>query len=232
MWLALDCLTSTITTAALPFCDDRNANSNKCAVARSNAVIRAYSPGPKPRSDFAAGFWSEETAYRRRIEKFFMTSRQSSALARPTGFPWPPLLIAFCVLGALSLGYLYPLPWPGMNDWSARIIGLGFGVVGLALLIWAIVTMHRARTNILPHKAADKLVTHGPFARFRNPIYLGDALLFLGLAELTQNIWFVIFAAAFVPLITWLAIIPEERHLEAKFGDDYRAYKKRSRRWL
>ena len=39
-------------------------------------------------------------------------------------------------------------------------------------------------------------------------------------------------AIAFVFLVTWLAILPEERHLEARFGEDYLAYKNRTRRWF
>jgi protein-S-isoprenylcysteine O-methyltransferase Ste14 len=42
----------------------------------------------------------------------------------------------------------------------------------------------------------------------------------------------VILAPVFAVLMTWLAILPEERHLEAKFGDAYRAYKARTRRWI
>ena len=57
-------------------------------------------------------------------------------------------------------------------------------------------------------------------------------MILLGAAELTKNIWFVVCAALFAILVTVLAILPEERHLEARFGDDYREYKSRSRRWL
>jgi protein-S-isoprenylcysteine O-methyltransferase Ste14 len=92
--------------------------------------------------------------------------------------------------------------------------------------------MYRARTTILPHRRSDALVTSGPFRRFRNPIYLGDVMVLLGLAELTKNIWFVAVAIAFAGLVTWLAILPEERHLEARFGEAWRHYKARSRRWL
>ena len=59
-----------------------------------------------------------------------------------------------------------------------------------------------------------------------------DVMILLGAAELSKNIWFVIGAAVFGVLVTVLAILPEERHLEARFGDAYRNYKQRSRRWL
>ena len=76
------------------------------------------------------------------------------------------------------------------------------------------------------------LVTDGPFRFRRNPIYLADILILLGLAELTKNIWIVILTPVFAVLMTWLAILPEERHLESRFGDAYRAYKERTRRLL
>ena len=79
---------------------------------------------------------------------------------------------------------------------------------------------------------ATTLVTSGPFRRFRNPIYLADCLILLGLAELTKNVWFVIGAVVFAVLVTWLAILPEERHLERRFGEAYLDYKAKSRRWL
>ena len=48
----------------------------------------------------------------------------------------------------------------------------------------------------------------------------------------THNIWFAILAIPYIPLVTWLAILPEERHLEARFGDAWRDYKARTRRWI
>jgi len=127
---------------------------------------------------------------------------------------------------------IHPLPWPGLDDTPARVIGVGLGLAGMALMAWAAVTFRRHRTTIMPHKGADALVTDGPFRRYRNPIYLGEVMILLGLAELTHNIWFIAAAAAFALLVTWLAILPEERHLEAVFGDEYRAYKAATRRWL
>lgn len=151
---------------------------------------------------------------------------------RPSTVPWPPILLFATVTAAIVLGRMAPVPWPGLNDLAAQIVGTCIGCAGLALMVWAIWTLYRARTTVQPHRPADYLVTTGPFTRFRNPIYLGDVMVLLGVAELTKNLWFVAAAIAFAVLVTWLAIIPEERHLEAKFQNDYRDYKSRSRRWL
>lgn len=151
---------------------------------------------------------------------------------RPSGIPWPPLLLATAIGGSLLLGRVLPMPWPGLNDLAARVVGLGIGAVGILLILWSAWELWRARTTVMPHRGADVLVTTGPYVRFRNPIYIGDVMIMLALAELTKNIWFVAGAAVFAVLVTLLAILPEERHLEARFGDDYRAYKANSRRWL
>jgi protein-S-isoprenylcysteine O-methyltransferase Ste14 len=133
---------------------------------------------------------------------------------------------------AWGLGRLVPLDWPGLDDAAGRAVGYAIGAAGLALAAWSIATLVRARTTVRPDAAASALVTKGPFRRFRNPIYLADVMILLGLAELTHNIWFALAAIAFALLVTWLAILPEERHLEARFGEEYRAYKATTRRWI
>lgn len=160
------------------------------------------------------------------------TTPKSQRHAPPARIPWPPLLFLTTIGLAIGLGRMVPIVWPGVDDMPARVVGYSLGLIGLGLIIWAALTMRRHRTNILPHKAADQLVTDGPFAFRRNPIYLGDALIILALAEATKNIWFAILVPVFMIAVTWLAILPEERHLEAKFGDAYKDYKARTRQWL
>ena len=151
---------------------------------------------------------------------------------RPTPFPWPPALLAGVLAGGWLLGRAYPVAWPGLDDAAARAAGMGIGLAGLMLFAWAAITLRRHGTTILPNKGTDRLVTDGPFRFRRNPIYLADVLILFGLADLTKNVWFAIFAVLFALLVTRLAIIPEERHLEAKFGEPYRDYKAKTRRWV
>ncbi|WP_244534517.1 isoprenylcysteine carboxylmethyltransferase family protein [Hyphomicrobium sp. CS1GBMeth3] len=152
--------------------------------------------------------------------------------APPATVPWPPILVAGLVAAAVALSYAFPLAWPGESDLLGHIAGLGLGATGLALFVWAALTLHRHGTTILPDKAADALVTDGPFRFRRNPIYISHVFMLFGIAELTHNIWFVILAILYIPLVTWLAVLPEERHLEARFGDAYRDYASRTRRWI
>jgi protein-S-isoprenylcysteine O-methyltransferase Ste14 len=124
------------------------------------------------------------------------------------------------------------LPWPGLDDMPARIVGYGLGIAGLALFAWGLFTLWRSGTSLMPHHGAQKLVTGGPFRYRRNPIYMGEVLMLLGLAEITGNVWFVIVAPLFAIAIYQLAILPEERHLEDRFGQAYLDYKEHTRRWF
>jgi len=152
--------------------------------------------------------------------------------APPSPFPWPPVLLATVAALSMILATVAPLRWPGEDDLAAHLIGRGIGLAGIALLAWAAWTLHRHDTTVRPDKAASALVTDGPFRFRRNPIYVADILILLGIAEITRNVWFAILCAPFAVLVTWLAILPEERHLEARFGEAYRAYKARTRRWI
>lgn len=150
----------------------------------------------------------------------------------PSHFPWPPVLFLAAAVTGWLVQRAWPLPWPGLDDAPARFIGRGFVVCGFGIAIWALATMVRSSAEFRPHAEATVLVTSGPFRRFRNPMYLGYALILLGLADAAQNIWIALLTPVFAGAVTWLAILPEERHLEAKFGEAYRTYKATSRRWL
>ncbi len=151
---------------------------------------------------------------------------------RASPFPWPPVLLAAMVAAAYLLGRCWPLPWPGTGDAAARWVGLGFGAAGLLLAIAGFVALRSHNTTVMPHGRAAALVTAGPYRFLRNPIYLGEVFLMLGLAEITKNAWFVPAGLGFALLVTVLQILPEERHHEARFGDIYRDYKGRTRRWI
>ena len=161
-----------------------------------------------------------------------MTQTLPDTSDRPSSLPWPPILIVAVIAGALLLSRIAPLPWPGLDDPAAHYVGLGLGVLGVVLLVVSILMLRQAGTTARPHAGATALVTTGPYRRFRNPIYLGDCLILFGLAELTKDVWLVVAATVFGFFVTWLAILPEERYLERRFGRTYLDYKAKSRRWI
>jgi protein-S-isoprenylcysteine O-methyltransferase Ste14 len=149
---------------------------------------------------------------------------------RPNHVPWPPILFGSAAIAAWLAGLALPLPWPDAPALS--LMGWGVLATGLALDLWAMVVMVRRRTNILPHRAATALVTEGPFAWSRNPIYLGNTLVLTGCGVAFGNPWFLPAAAVAAAAVTVLAIRREEKHLAARFCADWSTYSARTSRWL
>jgi protein-S-isoprenylcysteine O-methyltransferase Ste14 len=149
---------------------------------------------------------------------------------RPNVLPWPPMIVALAAAASIVLAAWLPLRLPDSQliTWP----GLLLAAFGLGNDAWAIVTMRKADTNVLPHRAADRLVTSGPFRYSRNPIYLGNTSLLLGIGLAFGNGWFVISAFVVAGLVDRLAIRREERHLALRFGREWTDYASRTPRWL
>ena len=144
-------------------------------------------------------------------------------------FPPPALFVLLIALGA-GLDYLWPA-------------GLGipesFEIVGIALCLFTVAvgiliggTFRRAGTAIQPWKPTTRLLTSGFYRFSRNPIYVGVCLFNIGIGVATNTLWIVL---SFIPgalLVYHIAIKQEEAYLEQKFGDEYRQYRQKVRRWL
>jgi protein-S-isoprenylcysteine O-methyltransferase Ste14 len=102
----------------------------------------------------------------------------------------------------------------------------------VALLVSAIRTMSRAKTTLNPNGIPDHLVIGGPFAVTRNPMYLANTLLLIGVGLIFGIVWFLLLAVVAAFATQKVAIEREERVLTAKFGKKYRDYAKRVRRWI
>lgn len=147
--------------------------------------------------------------------------------------PWPPVIYTAAIAISVILGLLYPLPWIGdlLGDllFAAGWVAL-FAVA--ALWVTAIRAMMRARTTLNPNAVPDHLVTSGPFGVTRNPMYLANTLLLIGVALVSGDVWFLLFAFIAAFATQKLTIEREEKVLAAKFGKKYRDYAKRVRRWI
>ena len=149
---------------------------------------------------------------------------------RPNVLPWPPMIYVASALAAYALGRFYPLEF--VHDHVFIIFGTILIFVGFTLDLWAMVVMWRARTNILPNRGADSLINSGPFRFTRNPIYLGNTVVMLGVSFYFDNGWFLLLGLVAAILVHHLAIRREEIHLAKRFGDEWRNYSTRTPRWL
>ncbi|MBZ8132647.1 isoprenylcysteine carboxylmethyltransferase family protein [Afifella sp. IM 167] len=152
--------------------------------------------------------------------------------ARPSHIPWPPLIMGGAVLIGAALSWLVPIPLaPGLAQ-ALRAIGVVMMGCAVSLDFWTFLTFRRHMTTVRPDRSASALATDGPFRYSRNPIYIGNTALIFGLGLAFGSIWVALTAPFVLVLIDRLAVRGEEKHLEARFGEPYRAYKTRVRRWL
>lgn len=152
---------------------------------------------------------------------------------RPARIPWPPIISLGAIVASVVLDIVYPLPWLGglLAD-LLFVIGLLGLLATLALWFSAIRMMVRAKTTLSPTGVPDHLLTAGPFAVSRNPLYLGNAVLLIGLGLVTGSIWFLVLAFVAAFITQKLAIEAEEKVMAVKFGKRYRDYTRRVRRWI
>lgn len=138
----------------------------------------------------------------------------------------------FLILIAAALVSHWQVPWP-LPDVPYRVwTGGCLIVLGLLWMAWAVLEMRAKDTSPLPWEDTTALVVYGPFRFGRNPIYLGDLVIMFGLALVLGTTWLLVTTALAVPLTRWLVIRHEEADLEALFGDEWRAYAAKVRRWL
>ena len=147
------------------------------------------------------------------------------------GVPVPPPLIFVAGLAAGGIAELVR-----STSGPSRPVSLTIGVVGvlawLALDGLASLRFVRAGTPVIPFKPTTALVVDGPYRFTRNPIYLGMAALYVGLAFLLGILWSLLFLPFVLIAVDRLIIAREEPYLERKFGQDYVEYKQRVRRWI
>lgn len=142
----------------------------------------------------------------------------------------PPLIYGGFLLAGFVLDRLSPAPLGSgaAGDW----VGGALILAGLAIVTACALRFRKAGTAIEPYRPTTSLVTSGLFARSRNPIYVALTAVYLGLALIDDNAWILGLVIPVLAVMSYGVIAREERYLEAKFGEDYRRYRGRVRRWL
>jgi len=143
---------------------------------------------------------------------------------------WPP--VAICA--PLLAGWLATQYWGDPLVLGGWRIPLGWVLVAFfaGWNGWALATFARHRTGLVPGQATTTIVADGPFRFTRNPLYVGLLVLYVAIALLAPTLWGLVLLPAVVTLTLWGAILPEERFLHDRFGDEYDDYARRVRRWL
>ena len=161
------------------------------------------------------------------------TQATPSAKLRHMKLRIPPLLLSL-ITGALIWGAAKYFTQFGVTFPGQKPVGFLLIAFGVLVAVVAIAAFARSKTTVNPMKpdAASNLVTTGLYRFSRNPMYLSMLGVLLGWSVVVGNLAALAMPAGFVWYMTVFQIKPEEAALTKIFGDEYRDYCKRVRRWI
>lgn len=149
-----------------------------------------------------------------------------------------PRSIAWIILQAIGIGIaglghfaIRPDPWSADSLISGGIV-LALMLATVGLFHWSSETMGRNWALVARTRADGSLVTGGPFAYIRNPIYVALALFMVAMAVAYGHVANLVLAAPVYAFATWMRVRSEEAVLRATFGAPYDAYVGRVKRFV
>ncbi len=158
-------------------------------------------------------------------------SKKSDSHAESPGVKIPPpLIVLISILAGIALNPL----WRDYGPAAPYLQMLGFFMLGVAatLATYSMLSFRHHQTNILPHKPDQNLMVSGPFLYSRNPIYLAMIICQISISFIINMPMVFVTGIATYGALRYYVIAKEERYLEHTFGDPYREFKNRVRRWF
>jgi protein-S-isoprenylcysteine O-methyltransferase Ste14 len=136
-------------------------------------------------------------------------------------------------LVSLALHFIVPISLPqGILRQILIPVGIVLIILGVVLVVVARRELAHFRQPTDPGHPTTQVVKTGVFAISRNPLYLGSAVVFFGIASALNVIWAIVMLLLSMFLCHYLLILPEEQYLAAKFGAEYKEYAASVHRWL
>lgn len=138
------------------------------------------------------------------------------------------LVLVFVPAQVLSLaGVTAPEEWG-----TLEITGVAVAVSGGALALWCVASFAiLGEGTPAPFDPPRRLVVRGPYARVRNPMYIGAGVALVGASLVYRSLALLGFAAAFFLVTHLFVVLYEEPVLRRSFGAEYESYCRRVRRW-
>jgi len=149
----------------------------------------------------------------------------------PIRFP-PPFIYLGMLLIGIAAERVVPLRSFGLDRPILVAAGAALALAGLAVGILAMGLFSRSGEKPEPWTTTHQIVTSGVYRYTRNPMYLGMALLYAGLALALDAPLALVLLPVVLAMVQTQVIAREERYLAGKFGEPYEAYRRQVRRWL
>jgi protein-S-isoprenylcysteine O-methyltransferase Ste14 len=156
---------------------------------------------------------------------------ETEADDHPNIVAFPPLLWLIGAVASVLVHY-FVFSIPILPEPFALILGIACMLAGPSLALPALLAMRAAGTHVNPAKPALLIVRDGPYRVTRNPMYLALCLVQAGIGFLLNDWITLLFVVPLALVLHFGVILPEERYLEAKFGEQYLTLKREVRRWI
>jgi protein-S-isoprenylcysteine O-methyltransferase Ste14 len=142
----------------------------------------------------------------------------------------PPIYLLFSIATMVLLHFIIPVSKVAPYPWN--LLGILLLAIGISLNLIADTAFKREQTTVKPFEKSTALIVTGVFQISRHPMYLGMALILLGIAILMGTLTPLIVVAIFSILMELVFVRTEEKMLEEQFGATWFAYKKKVRKWI
>ncbi len=144
----------------------------------------------------------------------------------------PPLFYVVIFLIALFLQKKVAINDFVFHSQIIRIVGISLFVISLFFLVTSLRKFFLSKNTLILIKPASSLQTNGIYNISRNPMYVGLAIVYLGITCFIGNWWNIILFPLLLLIVQEYIINREEKYLIRRFGQDYLDYKSKVRRWL
>ena len=142
----------------------------------------------------------------------------------------PPTYFLIFLILSITLHFIFPV-LKGIHP-PVTCLGWIFIVFGVILNVWSDSLFKKHKTTVKPNESPTNMVVTGPFRISRHPMYLGMALVLIGVAVLHGTLITFLFPLLFIAITEAEFIPKEELNLEKAFGKRYIEYKSKVRRWI
>jgi len=144
----------------------------------------------------------------------------------------PPIIFFLCLAGGIAVSFIWG-GWVAFLPWPARVIsGAVIAVAGFAFMAWGHGRFRALGVAVKTFKPASQLVTEGAYRFSRNPMYVGFVAILAGLGWAAGSIPMLASAVVMFLYLNLHVIRREEAYLTRAFGQPYKDYCARVRRWL
>jgi protein-S-isoprenylcysteine O-methyltransferase Ste14 len=148
---------------------------------------------------------------------------------------WEIAEVVFGVPFLMSIALHFAVPFSLPQEALRHVllpVGIVLIIIGIGFIVLARRELAHYRQPTDPGQPTSQVVKTGVFSISRNPLYLGGAILFFGIALTVNMVWAFVALLASIIVCHYILIIPEEKYLAAKFGAEYREYTTTVRRWF